>query len=581
MRVGRERVPAHGVRARRQRAHGRHDVLARARARLPGVVAARLVEHLRRPAAATNWSKCRRIVFGDRSSRCWKPGETLTQRGVRPGRRRRAERQHDEAAARRLTGAAPPRAARGGRRSARRRGRSRASPRARSSRSRSPTGAPRERGRQTSPSGTSAPSRSVQPSRWCRNAERANSQSFCSWTRNARPGDRERDRRRELPPAAVQLAAREPELGRAHHHQRLRPRAVREHVDRRVRVEASSPATSRTPMREREPGPQVDAPGAAAPDLLAGERLGEPEQTEHQHAGREQPVDGLARGRHRPPPDRPGAAVATSSANRMPAPTTRSGGSISRNQRPCPRGWSSVIRSGCRIAQTMPAATHDRPDQPHRACTRAGRGRLGRQARDELCLYVHLPPPWDRSRRGDPKGLEGRRGQARSGGGRDSKASPKRRRGAPSADGRCGRAGSGAGAQDPDHARERRGGVVLDLGEPVADGGPAERDDDREHGEDGQRVGVQPRREHRPAPDRDRAGVALHEVPERGRRKGREPEPRRDREARPAGRPGRRWPSATSSRSPATAVESARMIRHASTASASAPSTFTPTSRKG
>src|SRR5438093_1340061 len=44
-----------------------------------------------------------------------------------------------------------------------------------------------ERGRNTSASGNSAAPTSVQPTRWCRKAERAKNQSFCSWTRNAAP----------------------------------------------------------------------------------------------------------------------------------------------------------------------------------------------------------------------------------------------------------------------------------------------------------------------------------------------------------------------------------------------------------
>src|SRR5262249_54793070 len=44
-----------------------------------------------------------------------------------------------------------------------------------------------ERGLKTSASGRSATPTSVQPTRWCRNAERAKNQPFCSWTRNAAP----------------------------------------------------------------------------------------------------------------------------------------------------------------------------------------------------------------------------------------------------------------------------------------------------------------------------------------------------------------------------------------------------------
>src|SRR5262249_8808013 len=44
-----------------------------------------------------------------------------------------------------------------------------------------------ERGRKTSASGKSAAPISVQPTRWCRNAERAKNHPFCSCTRNAAP----------------------------------------------------------------------------------------------------------------------------------------------------------------------------------------------------------------------------------------------------------------------------------------------------------------------------------------------------------------------------------------------------------
>src|SRR5262249_14016799 len=46
---------------------------------------------------------------------------------------------------------------------------------------------PIERGRKTSASGKSAAPISVQPTRWCRNAERAKNHPFCSCTRNAAP----------------------------------------------------------------------------------------------------------------------------------------------------------------------------------------------------------------------------------------------------------------------------------------------------------------------------------------------------------------------------------------------------------
>src|SRR6185503_7348359 len=67
----------------------------------------------------------------------------------------------------------------------------------------------------------------------------------------------------------------------------------------------------------------------------------------------------------------------------------------------------------------------------------------------------------------------------------------------------------GCGPKDPGGARECRGGVVLDVGEPVADGRPAEREQDRANGEDRQRVGVQPRCKQRPASLRQARRVVL------------------------------------------------------------------------
>ena len=55
----------------------------------------------------------------------------------------------------------------------------------------------------------------------------------------------------------------------------------------------------------------------------------------------------------------------------------------------------------------------------------------------------------------------------------------------------------------------------------------ADGEQHREHGEDRQRVGVQPRREQRPAALGEPLRVVLHEEPERGGAERREPQPRR------------------------------------------------------
>ena len=79
---------------------------------------------------------------------------------------------------------------------------------------------------------------------------------------------------REPPPPALQLSAHERELDRTGEHQDLGPRAVREHVQRRV-GEEDHHRPHQQAEREGEAGPQVGAPGAALPDLGADDRLGE------------------------------------------------------------------------------------------------------------------------------------------------------------------------------------------------------------------------------------------------------------------------------------------------------------------
>src|SRR6476646_7578108 len=82
-----------------------------------------------------------------------------------------------------------------------------------------------ERGRHTSASGKIAAKTNVQPSRWCRNADRAKNHGFCSCTRNAVPavtkasgqvsrhhGDvnRPRTSASSAPPASISTSAQEP-----------------------------------------------------------------------------------------------------------------------------------------------------------------------------------------------------------------------------------------------------------------------------------------------------------------------------------------------------------------------------------
>src|SRR3954447_25279849 len=82
-----------------------------------------------------------------------------------------------------------------------------------------------ERGRQTRASGKIAAITNVQPSRWCRNADRAKTHGFCSYTRNAVPavtkasgqvsrqrGDvnRPRTSASSAPPASISTSAHDP-----------------------------------------------------------------------------------------------------------------------------------------------------------------------------------------------------------------------------------------------------------------------------------------------------------------------------------------------------------------------------------
>ena len=121
-------------------------------------------------------------------------------------------------------------------------------------------------------------------------------------------------------------------------------------------------------------------------------------------------------------------------------------------------------------------------------------------------------------------------------------------------DGRGGERGGLAAAQGAVDARERRGGVPLDLGEPVAHGCPADGDQHGEHREHGQRVGVEPRGEQRPAPLVHALGVVLDQVPERRWRRMRASQSRGVSRDRSRGAPGRRWPRPRRRLSPAVAV---------------------------
>ncbi len=183
---------------------------------------------------------------------------------ARTPRREARARRTRRATSARLIGAALPRTATGGRRSARRRGRSRAAPRAATKNVANPVAATSERGRNACTSGKTAQTSAVQPSAWCRNAAREKSQWFCSCDDERRPRDEQRERRRQPPVLRVQLPARETELRRAAEHQHLRPRSVRDHVDRRVREERHH-GPHQDPHPEADARPEIRPPATDAP----------------------------------------------------------------------------------------------------------------------------------------------------------------------------------------------------------------------------------------------------------------------------------------------------------------------------
>ena len=125
-----------------------------------------------------------------------------------------------------------------------------------------------------------------------------------------------------------------------------------------------------------------------------------------------------------------------------------------------------------------------------------------------------------------------------------------------------------------------RCGEVLDLVRAIARRAPAEREQHGEHGEDRQRVGVQPRREQRPAA----VGEALGVVLERGTRA----RSRRTRASQSRGEAGaagaaaaRRCPRRRAGARPPPAVACAQSARRRAPRASSAPSAFTPRARTG
>ena len=98
--------------------------------------------------------------------------------------------------------------------------------------------------------------------------------------------------------------------------------------------------------------------------------------------------------------------------------------------------------------------------------------------------------------------------------------------------------------------------VLLVLAQPAGDGAPGERDEDCQHGEDGQRRRVQPRREQRPAAGRGLLGVGLDEVEHRGGEEGGQPQARRKLEP-----DARRRPAASRPRRAALARRARRRAR--------------------
>ncbi len=125
--------------------------------------------------------------------------------------------------------------------------------------------------------------------------------------------------------------------------------------------------------------------------------------------------------------------------------------------------------------------------------------------------------------------------------------------------------------KSPEDAGEGRRGVALDLGKPVADDAPAEREDDRQarRRPEAHRCGATARAA-ASGPPRSRLGVVLHEVPERRRAERDEPAAAESASGEAAARRRRRCPTRRRSASPALAVPCARTSRQAIAASASA-----------
>ena len=197
------------------------------------------------------------------------------------------------------------------------------------------------RGLNASPIGKTLATTSVQPIRWWRNADRAKSQPFCSWTRNDDAGEEERGGRDERPVGRREPAAHDRELHRAGRRRRLRPERVREQVERREGGEdRDDPEPDAREERERRPEARPPATAAGrrqAPrsPRRAGRGQGRGSRPRRASA-RSQPVASsgraLCRSRSSTTPG------ATSRANASPTATTSRGGCTSQSHRSFPSG---------------------------------------------------------------------------------------------------------------------------------------------------------------------------------------------------------------------------------------------------
>ena len=173
-----------------------------------------------------------------------------------------------------------------------------------------------------------------------------------------------------------------------------------------------------------------------------------------------------------------------------------------------------------RVQQRQPVGLDDRPDRGppthgQRAEHARPRGREScgsRRQRIRVCAAVFPPSPPSRRRVTGRRPAAAvrprvRRGEAAGGTRR------RRRRGGAAPGRRTAAAGDAPRGRFARRTRQAsangRGRVALDLAQPVANGAPPEREHDREHGEHRQRVGVEPRREQRPAALGEPVGIVL------------------------------------------------------------------------